>query len=249
MYPQRSPVQGRRVQLMLTCLCDAFYDDVATAAVTALEHAGCEVVFPAAQTCCGQPAYTTGDWDACRRVVQHALVVFAEDVPVVSPAGSCAAAIFHEAPIVFEGHREAPAVRALANRTWELADFLVNGLRVESWPGRLQARIAVHPGCHNRGTPTVAAAERLLGSIDGVELVPVTDADLCCGFGGVFSVGFPHISSAMGLRKVAALMAAAPDLVVSPDMSCLMHQRGLAEHAGEKFPARHLAQVLRDALP
>jgi L-lactate dehydrogenase complex protein LldE len=140
-------------------------------------------------------------------------------------------------------------VRALANRTWELADFLVNGLRVESWPGRLQARIAVHPGCHNRGTPTVAAAERLLGSIDGVELVPVTDADLCCGFGGVFSVGFPHISSAMGRRKVAALMAAAPDLVVSPDMSCLMHQRGLAEHAGEKFPARHLAQVLRDALP
>jgi L-lactate dehydrogenase complex protein LldE len=232
---------------MVTCLCDAFYDDVGASAVAVLERAGCEVVFPESQTCCGQPAYTAGDWEACRRVVRHALEVFAGDLPVVSPSGSCAAALFHEAPLVFEGQPELPAVRALAQRCWELSDFLVNGLGLDRWPGRLAARIAVHPGCHNRGTPTVAATCRLLASIDGVELLDVEDADLCCGFGGVFSVAFPQVSTAMGRHKIQRLMAGAPDLVVSPDSSCLMHQSGLAAAAGRPFPARHVAQVLRDA--
>lgn len=233
--------------LMVTCLCDAFYDDVARSAVAVLERAGCEVVIPRDQTCCGQPAYTAGDWDACRRVVRHALAVFAGDAPVVVPSGSCAAAMFHEAPAVFEGRPEQDAVQRLAERTWELSDFLVNGLGLDRWPGRLDARIAIHPGCHNRETPTAAAVEKLLLSVEGVTLVPVTEPGTCCGFGGVFSVAFPHVSAAMGRARVEDLLAAGPDLVVSPDASCLMHQKGLAERAGRAYPARHVAQVLRDA--
>ena len=247
MYPERLPVTGRRVMLMATCLCDAFFDDVASSAVEVLERAGCTVVFPENQSCCGQPAYTAGDWDACRRVLRHALEVFDGDLPVVTPSGSCAAALFHEAPIVFEGRPEAGAAGRLAGRAWELSDFLANGLGIERWPGRLEARIALHPGCHNRDTPTVAAAGKLLASIEGVEIVPVEDADACCGFGGVFSVAFPHVSSAMGRRRIDRLLAPGPDLVVSADMGCLMHQKGLAERAGRPYPARHVAQVLRDA--
>lgn len=247
MYPVRRPPGNRRVMLMATCLCDAFFDDVARSAVEVLERAGCEVVFPGGQTCCGQPAFTAGDWDACRRVVRHVLAVFEGDAPVVVPSGSCAAALFHEAPMVFEGRPEEDAVRRLAQRTWELSDFLVNGLGLDRWPGRLDARIAIHPGCHNRDTPTPAAVEKLLASVEGVTVVPVTEPDACCGFGGVFSIAFPHVSSAMGRTRVAQLLEGGADLVVSPDASCLMHQRGLAERAGRAYPARHVAQALRDA--
>ncbi len=247
MYPVRRPPGNRRVMLMATCLCDAFFDDVARSAVEVLERAGCEVIFPGDQTCCGQPAYTAGDWEACRRVVRHALEVFDGDAPVVVPSGSCAAAMFHEAPIVFESRPEHDAVRRLAQRTWELSDFLVNGLGLDRWPGRLDARIAIHPGCHNRDTPTTAAVEMLLASIEGVALVPVAEPDTCCGFGGVFSVAFPHLSTAMGRARVTELLESGPDFVVSPDASCLMHQKGLAERAGRAYPARHVAQVLRDA--
>lgn len=249
MYPQREPVRERRVQFMLTCLCDVFFDDVARAAVEVLEFLDCRVGFPDDQTCCGQPGYTAGDWAACRRVVRHLLKVFPGDEPVVVPAGSCAAAVFHEARLAFEGEPDYAAVAALGRRTWELTDFIVNGLGVTDWPGALTGRIVIHPGCHNRGTPTVAAAHRLLGSIDGLDILSPKEPEQCCGFGGVFSVAFPQVSGALGRLRIENYTSLKPDFVVSPDMSCLLHQKGLARRAGVAFPARHVAQVLRDALP
>jgi L-lactate dehydrogenase complex protein LldE len=246
--PKRDPIQTDRVQLMMTCLCDAFFDDAARASVECLEKAGCRVVCPPEQTCCGQAAYTSGDWETFRHVVRHVTAVFADPAPIVVPSGSCAAAMFHEAPIAFEGDPDLPRVQRLANRTWELADFLVNGLGIRSWPGRLDARIAVHDACHTRGTPTGPAMRTLLDGIDGLERVEFPDEDVCCGFGGVFSVSHPHISSRMGRRKVANVLSATPDLVVSADMSCLMHQRGIAEREGCAYPVRHLSQVLRDSM-
>lgn len=247
MIPDREPVRSRSAQLMITCLCDAFYDDVARASVECLERAGCQVACPAEQTCCGQAAYTSGDWDHFRRIVRHVMGVFAGDAPVVVASGSCAAALLHEAPIAFEDQPDLPAVRRLAARTWELADFLVNGLGVAGWTGRLTARIAIHDACHTRGTPTGPAMRQLLESIDGVEIADFADRDQCCGFGGVFSVSHPHVSTAMGRQKVDDVRAASPDWVVSADMSCLMHQQGIARHQGLDYPVRHVAQVLRDA--
>ena len=248
-YPQRDSVRDRQVQFMLTCLCDVFFDDVARAAVEVLESLGCEVGFPEDQTCCGQPGYTAGDWEAYRRVVRHLAEVFPDDQPIVVPAGSCAAAVFHEAPLAFEGESDRDRITALGRRTWEFTDFIVNGLGVTSWPGRLAGRIVLHPGCHNRGTPTVAAAERLLGSIEGLEILSPGEPEQCCGFGGVFSVAFPQVSGALGRLKIETYTRLQPDFVVSPDMSCLLHQKGLARRAGVAFPIRHVAQVLRDALP
>lgn len=232
---------------MATCLCDAFFDDVARAAVEVLESLGCEVIFPEDQTCCGQPGYTAGDWDACRRVLRHVAAVFAGEDPIVVPAGSCAAAIFHEGAVAFAGEDDHEEILALGRRTWELTDFIVNGIGCRHWPGRLDARIVLHRGCHNRGTPTIDAVTRLFESIEGLELLEYPEPEQCCGFGGVFSVAFPHLSGEIGRRKIRHLLGPAPDYVVSPDMSCLMHQRGLAEREGMSYPVRHVAQILRDA--
>ncbi len=245
---ERSPVAGKRVQLMATCLCDAFYDDVAAATVEVLEHLGVEVVFPEGQTCCGQPAFNGGDWVASRKVVRHTVRTFAGDEPVVVPSGSCAAMLFHGAVLEFAKEPDVAEVEALGRRTWELADFIVNGLGVKAWPGRYDAKVAFHRSCHSRGTASVAAALTLLRAVAGVSVVEFGEAEQCCGFGGTFSVSFPNISTAMGALKLEHVRAAQPDVYVSGDMSCMMHLGGLAANEGRPIKTLHLAQVLREAL-
>jgi len=233
---------------MATCLCDAFYDDVAKATVEVLEHAGVTVDFPEGQTCCGQPAFNGGDWPSSRKVVRHTVATFAGETPVLVPSGSCAAMLRHGALLEFEHEPDLPAVVQLAQKTWELADYLVNGLGLQRWPGRYAATVAFHRNCHNRGTASEAASLALLGSIEGLTVVPFGEAEQCCGFGGTFAVSFPHLSSSMGRLKLEHIRAAKPDVLVSGDMSCLMHMGGLAEKAGQPIRTQHLAQILRDAL-
>ena len=240
--------KGKRVQLMATCLCDAFFDDVAQASVEVLEYLGCEVIFPTAQTCCGQPAFNSGDWPAARKVVRHTCDVFSGNEPIIVPSGSCAAMLFHGAGMAFEKEADHDKITALGQRSWEITDFIVNGLNIKSWPGKYSARIALHQACHTRGTPSREAVTTLLNSVDGLELIPTTEDEQCCGFGGTFSVAFPHISAAMGNLKIENLMQPKPDLVVSSDMSCLMHQQGLAEKQNIPYKAMHIVQLLRDSL-
>ena len=239
---------GKRIQLMATCLCDAFYDDVAVATVEVLEHLGCEIDFPAAQTCCGQPAFNSGDWAASRKVVRHAVETFSGEGPVVVPSGSCAAMMYHGALLEFEKEPDLPAVTQLGRRTWELCDYIVNGLGITSWGGHFDAKVAFHRSCHLRGSGSTDAVYKLLRSIEGLQLVDFDEFEQCCGFGGTFSVTFPHISKAMGELKLNHLQAAKPDLIVSADMSCLMHLNGLAEKGGRPIKSLHVAQVLRQAL-
>jgi L-lactate dehydrogenase complex protein LldE len=242
------PGANRRVQMMATCLCDAFFDEAAAATVEVLEHLGVTIDFPEDQTCCGQPAFNGGDWATSRKVVRHTVKAFAGDEPVVVPSGSCAAMMFHGALLEFEKEPDLHEVEQLAKRTWELADFIVNGLGVSRWPGRYEATVAFHRSCHSRGTPTGEAAMALLSSIEGLKVVPFGEGEQCCGFGGTFSVTFPHISQAMGNLKLDHVLAQKPDLLVSVDMSCLMHMGGLAAKGGRPIKTVHLAQILRDAL-
>jgi len=233
---------------MATCLCDAYYDDVAQATVEILEHLGVTVEFPSGQTCCGQPAFNGGDWPASRRVVRHTVQVFEGELPVIVPSGSCAAMMYHGAPMEFEKEPDAAAVTALGDRTWELCDFIVNGLGITTWPGKLDARIALHRSCHLRGSQSGDCAERLLASIPGITILPFGEGEQCCGFGGTFCVTFPNISKGMGDLKLEHIRAVSPDLVASLDMSCLMHFGGLAAKEGNPIVARHVVQLLRDAL-
>lgn len=233
---------------MATCLCDAVFDDTAIATVEVLEHLGCRVAFPEAQTCCGQPAFNTGDWPAARKVLRHVVRAFAGDEPIIVPSASCAAMLFHGAQLAFENEPDLPAVRQVGGRTWELADYIVNALGVTTWPGRFDAKIAFHRSCHARGAATGAAALTLLNSIDGLTLVPFDEPEQCCGFGGTFSVTFPHLSQAVGNLKLDHILAARPDHIVSIDQSCLMSLAGLAAKGDRPIKTLHLAQVLRDAL-
>jgi L-lactate dehydrogenase complex protein LldE len=233
---------------MATCLADTFFDDVARATVEVLEHLGCEVTFPEDQTCCAQPAFNSGDWPAARQVARHCLRVFADAAPVVVPSGSCARMVSHGALMLFEAEGDRAEASALARRTWELGDFVARGLGVARWPGRLAMRVAFHRSCHSRGTAYADGALALLRSIEGLQVVEIGEGEQCCGFGGTFSVAFPHVSRAMGTLKLEHVLAAVPDVLVSADASCLMHVTGLAERAGRPLRALHLAQVLRDAL-
>lgn len=248
--PKHTPPRpnGKRIQLMATCLCDAFYDDVAAATVEVLEHLGCEIDFPSDQTCCGQPAFNGGDWAASRKVVRHAVKTFAGENPVIVPSGSCAAMMYHGALLEFEKEPDLGAVKQLGHRTWELCDYIVNGLGVSSWSGRFDATVAFHRSCHLRGSGTTDAVYKLLRSIEGVKIVEFEENEQCCGFGGTFSVTFPYISKSMGELKLNHILAAKPDIVLSADMSCLMHMSGLAEKGGRPIRNMHVAQVLRDAL-
>ena len=233
---------------MATCLCDAFFDDVARASVEVLEHLGCTVDVPADQTCCGQPAFNAGDWESARRVARHTLSVFAGEGPVVVPSGSCARMASHGALMLFEREADRDAAEALAERSFEIADFIVRELGVTRWPGRFPARIALHRSCHCRGTSYAESALALLGSIEGIELVLVGEGEQCCGFGGTFSATFPGVSARMGDLKLEHLLAERPDIVVSADMGCLMHLRGLARKEGRAMRALHVVEVLQKAL-
>jgi len=156
--------------------------------------------------------------------------------------------LFHGAALEFEKEPDLPEVESLGRRAWELGDFIVNGLGVKAWPGRFEQVVAFHRSCHSRGTNSSAAAAALLGSIGGLQLVGFGEDEQCCGFGGTFAVSFPNISSAMGNLKLEHVRAVKPDVLVSGDMSCLMHLNGLAGKEGAPLKTMHLAQVLRDAL-
>lgn len=241
---------GKKVLLMGTCLCDAFYDEAAKATVEVLEHLGVEVVFPENQTCCGQPAFNSGDWNASRKVARHTAGIFAGDLPVIVPSGSCAAMNFHGNLLQFEENPE-EKINSLAKRTWEVMDYIHNGLGIKTWKGSFEkpTRIAFHRSCHSRGTDSGQAVIDLLGSIRNAEIVPFGQGEQCCGFGGTFSVTFPHISGRMGTLKMDHILEARPDILTSGDMSCLMHLTGLARAQGRPIRHCHAVQILWDTLP
>ncbi len=248
MHIPENRAKGKKVQFMLTCLCDAFYDNPAKASVEVLEHLGCEIEFPENQTCCGQPAFNAGDWESSRKVIRHMLKTFKGDSPIIIPSGSCAAMLLHGAPMAFEGEPDLNQVKELSRRAWEITDFIVNGLGVKSWGGSFNGRIALHEACHTRGTQTIESTIQLFKSISGIELLDYNEKEQCCGFGGTFSVTFPHISAEMGKIKINHLTENKPDYIVSPDMSCMMHQKGIADKEKLQFEVLHITQVLKTAL-
>ena len=250
MNPPKKRTTGNVVNFMATCLCDAIFADAAKNAVEILKKFGCEVILPPNQTCCGQPAFNSGDFASARKVILHTIEAFSSnDYPVIVPSGSCAAMLFDSALIAFkdEDEQTKAKVQAFAERVWELNDFLVNALGVEKIGGKLKAKVAVHQSCHTKGTGTPDAMIKLLKSIEGIEIVEF-DSEGCCGFGGTFSVVFPQISSEMGENKVRKITAPNPDIITAADTSCLLHQRGIAERLGINYPAQHVCQIYVQAL-
>jgi L-lactate dehydrogenase complex protein LldE len=218
---------------------------VGVAAVRVLRSLGVAVDFPPAQTCCGQPAFNAGHRDAARRTARPFLRSFAGSEYVVSISGSCAAMVREEYPRLFEGDPEKAAAVRLASRTFEFSEFLIDVLGVNDLPVSRRARATLHHSCHTRRLlGVVEQPVRLLRMVEGLDYVPLTGADRCCGFGGTFAVKMPAISTAMVDEKVDDIVEAGVDLLVGLDMSCLMNIEGRLRRRGHAVEVRHLAEVL-----
>lgn len=234
-----------RVSLFVPCFVDQFHPQAAMAMVRVLEKLGHTVVFPAGQTCCGQPPFNSGYWDEARSVAVRMLDVFADAEVVVGGSGSCCAMLKVFYPELFRGHpREADAI-ALAAKTDEFSAFLVNRLGVTDLGARYVARATFHDGCHGLRELGVKREPReLLRHVEGLELVEMDEAESCCGFGGTFAVKFPEISTSMAEIKCASIRETKADVVISNDPSCLMQIQGLLSRQGAAVKTLHLAEVL-----
>jgi L-lactate dehydrogenase complex protein LldE len=234
-----------RVALFATCLGDRLFADACADTVRLLRKLGCDVDFPEAQTCCGQPALNAGYVAEARRMARHTMRIFADADHVVLPSGSCAGMLHRYYPDLFEA---AERVRAeeLAGRTWELSQFLVRVLGVADLGGGLRGkRIAYHHGCHALREMGIHDEPVGLLRAGGAEVVPWEADEECCGFGGLFSTKLPPVSAGMADRKLDSLPAV--DVVTSADGGCLMQMAGRAARRGLATPFRHVASLLLEA--
>jgi len=242
----QSSAETPRVGLFVTCLVDLMRPSVGFAAARLIEAAGCTVVVPQAQTCCGQPAYNAGDAAAARDLALQTVRSFDGLDYVVAPSGSCAAMLRIHYPALFEGRGAVEAkVRAFAARVFELTTFLVEVRGMTTLDARFHGRVAHHDACSGlRELAIRDAPRRLLAAVEGLELVETAEVTACCGFGGLFSVKYPDISTAIADRKIADLTIDAPDLITGGDLGCLMSLAGRLSRAGRALPCRHVAEVL-----
>ncbi|MGW8250968.1 MAG: (Fe-S)-binding protein [Anaerolineales bacterium] len=236
-----------KVQLFVTCIVDTLYPETGEAVVRVLERAGAEVDFPLGQTCCGQPAFNAGLRDQARQMAIHTIQVF-EAAPgdVVVPSGSCAAMIRHSYLELFAGDPQwLPRAKALAARTYELTEYLVDRLGVVDLGARFAGQITYHSSCHLLRELGVNRQPRLLlGAVKDAEIVELPGSTECCGFGGVFSVEQPEISAAMLERKLENIQHSGASLIVSCDAGCITHINGGLHRQNKPQRAVHIADVL-----
>ncbi|EZP78470.1 hypothetical protein H839_01341 [Parageobacillus genomosp. 1] len=234
-----------KVSLFVTCLVDLFYTNAGKATVELLERLGCEVEFPEAQTCCGQPAYNSGYAKEAKEAMKHMIRTFVHADYVVTPSGSCAS-MFKEYPHIFHGDPEWESkAKALAAKTYELTQFLVDVLKVEDVGAKLEGRAVYHTSCHmTRLLGVKEAPFRLLKNVKGLELVPLPNAHQCCGFGGTFSVKMGPISEQMVDEKIEHIEETQADYLIGADCGCLMNIGGRIERQGKPIKVMHIAEVL-----
>jgi L-lactate dehydrogenase complex protein LldE len=237
-----SPV---RVGLYATCLVDLFRPSVGFAAVKLLEDAGCVVEVPA-QTCCGQPAFNSGDRATARALALKIIEAFEGFDAVVVPSGSCGGMIKAHLPELFEDDPNLAArAQRLADKTHELVSFLVDILGVSRVSAALSGSATYHDSCSGlRELGIKGQPRKLLASVEGLTLVEMQDAEVCCGFGGTFCVKYPEISNTIVSKKAQAIEASGASLLLAGDMGCLMNMAGKLKRGGSTIAVRHVAEVL-----
>jgi L-lactate dehydrogenase complex protein LldE len=236
-----------RVALFVTCLVDAVRPEIGFSALKLLESAGCEVVVPESQTCCGQPAYNSGDSAAARTLAEKVLRDFDGFEYVVIPSGSCGGQIKQHYLELFRDHPDLKSrAETLAGRMYELTDFLVNVLRVSSVPSNFSGNITYHDSCCGLRELGVKRQPRtLLAMLPGVRVTEMKDCEQCCGFGGTFSIKFGAISGAIVDEKCGNVRASGADAVVLGDLGCMLNIEGRLRRTGNTATrVLHIAQVL-----
>ncbi len=248
----RSSPIGKRVSLFVTCIIDMIYPQIGLSVVDILEHVGVKVDFPYGQTCCGQPAFNAGYRGDARVVAQQFLRTFAESEVIVTPSGSCCAMVRHEYPKLFADEpRWRQLAEQIAGRTWEFTEFLTNGLGLHDLGLNLPEpkTFAFHDACHGlRLLGLGKSARQLVAAMGNARVVELEDSDVCCGFGGLFSVKMPQISNHMLKAKVAAIIACPADDILTGDASCLTQMNGGLGRAATPKRVRHVAEALAEGL-
>ena len=235
-----------RVALFVTCLVDMFRPVVGFAAVKLLEDAGCLVEVPEAQTCCGQPAFNSGDRGTTRDIARQVIETFAPYDYVVVPSGSCGGMIAKHYPELFtddpEWHGRA---EDLAAKTFELVGFLADRLGLTAVDASFKGSVTYHDACSGLRELGIQRQPRaLLKTVVGLELKEMQDPDVCCGFGGTFCVKFPDISNAMVTKKTAKIAASGAGTLLAGDLGCLLNMAGKLSREGRDIEVRHVAEVL-----
>jgi L-lactate dehydrogenase complex protein LldE len=237
-----------RVALFVTCLVDGLFPQVGIATVRLLERLGHEVVVPPGQSCCGQLHVNTGYPEQALPLVRNHAAAFAGYDAVVAPSGSCTAAVRHQHADVAGRYGDRALAReaeALAGRTYELSEFLVDVLGVTDVGAYFPERVTYHPTCHSLRLLRVGDRPlRLLRAVRGIDLVELPAADTCCGFGGTFALKNPDVSAAMLADKLAAVAATGAAVCTAGDASCLMHIGGGLSRGGATARPVHLAEIL-----
>jgi len=240
-----------RVQLLGTCLVDAFFPDVGEATLRLLRNFDVEVRFPPGQTCCGQPAFNAGYRAEAEAAARHFLKVFGDgSEPIVTPSGSCAAMVKHHYPELLRHDPQLSAqATAVAGRVYELSQFLVGVLRAHEQGFSGRGRITYHSSCHlTRSLGVRDEPLALLASLRGAEFVPLPGATRCCGFGGMFMAKLPEISCALADEKAEAILASGADTLTGCDSGCLMNIADGLKKRGSTVRVAHLAQLLAEGL-
>lgn len=233
-----------------TCLVDLFDPEAGISAMDILERQGIRVVFPDAQSCCGQPAYTSGYPAEALAVAEQQVRLFVEDWPIVVPSGSCAGMMKHHWSRLFgPDHPLAAQVQAISGRIYEFTEFLVKVLNVQLEDRGQPARVVLHTSCSARREMGVHLTSRaLLAQLAQVEVVQQAREAECCGFGGTFSVRHPELSAAMAADKAEALMDSGAQQLVSADCGCLANINGTLAKSGAALQGQHIATFLKSRL-
>jgi len=241
-----APPRAPRVGLFVTCLVDLFRPGIGFAAIRLLERAGCEVEVPAAQTCCGQPAFNSGDYPATRRIARQVMEAFEPYDYIVGPSGSCMATIRVHYRDLFE---DDPAWLQRANRfgerVHELMSFLTDVMGMAGVDAAYPGSITYHDSCSGlRELGVKAQPRRLLGTVRGLELKEMPGSDVCCGFGGTFCVKYPEISTRMVSDKAGAIEASGAGTLAGGDLGCLMNISGRLARLDKPVKVYHAAEIL-----
>ena len=237
--------QKPRVGLFVTCLVDLFRPIVGFAAVRLIENAGCEVIVPT-QTCCGQPAYNSGDRATARDIAARNIDAFASCDYVVAPSGSCGSMLAKHYPELFSGDPNmARKAGAFAQKCHELVSFLVDVRGVTSVEASFPREVTYHDSCSGLRELNVQKQPRqLLASVAGLTLVEMKNSDVCCGFGGTFAVKYGEISNQIVAEKCGCVAASGAPVLLAGDLGCLMNMAGKLSRQGSAVEVRHVAEVL-----
>jgi L-lactate dehydrogenase complex protein LldE len=237
-----------RVGLFVTCLVDLVRPQVGFAAAKLLEQAGCDVEVPGVQTCCGQPAWNAGADGHAREIARRVIDAFEPFEYVVAPSGSCAGMIRRHYSEVFKDDAiHLPRARALAAKTHELISFLVRVRGMKEVGARCAAKVCYHDSCSSLREMGVKSEPRtLLSSVAGLSVSELSQPEICCGFGGLFSVKYPEISERIADEKIADAIGSGADTLTGADLGCLLHLAGRMKRAGQAMRVRHVAEILAD---